>query len=127
VNLRGIANTMTRGVNPNIQATLRVSTGYGKDAAYRQMPTYADAVPVVLQAQALSKKEIEHLDSMNMSNATRAVYANRPLTGVDRVKGSGGDLLTFGGEVWLVIAVLEDWSLTAGWCKAAVARQADAP
>lgn len=127
MNLRGIANTMTRGVNPNIQATLRVSIGYSKDAAYRQVPTYADAVPVTLQAQALSKKEVEHLDSMNMSNAARAVYANRPLTGVDRVKGSGGDLLTFGGEVWLVIAVLEDWSLTAGWCKVAVARQVDAP
>jgi hypothetical protein len=127
VNLRALANVATRGVNPNIAASLLVSTGYSTAPNGKQQPAYAPPVPVTLQAQALSKKEVEHLDSMNLSNATRAVYANRSLTGVDRVKQSGGDLLAFGGEKWLVIAVLEDWSLTAGWCKVAIARQKDAP
>lgn len=123
MNLRAIANNATRSVNPNISATVMVSTGYNTAANGRQVPAYAPPVCLTLQAQALSKKEIEHLDSMNLSNATRAVYANMTLTGVDRVKQSGGDLLVFGGETWLVISVLEDWSLTSGWCKVAIARQ----
>lgn len=123
MNLRAIANAATQGVNPNIVATLTASTGYTTAANGKQVPTYAASVPITIQAQRLTSKEVEHLDSMNMSSATRAVYANTQLSGVDRVKGIGGDLLTFGGDTWLVIAVLEDWSLTAGWCKAAVARQ----
>lgn len=126
MNLRAIANGRTQAVNPNIAATVRVSTGYATALNGKPVPSYAEPSPVMIQAQALSKKEVEHLDSMNISNATRAIYANRSLTGVDRVKQSGGDLLTFGGDVWLVVAVLEDWSLTAGWCKVAVARQKDA-
>lgn len=127
MNLRSIANLATRAVNPNVSATVQRSTGYTTGANGKQVPSYAAPSPVVIQAQALSKREIEHLDSMNLSNATRAVYANVLLTGVDRVKQSGGDLLTFDGAVWLVVAVLEDWSLTAGWCKVALSRQKDAP
>ena len=122
MNLNALANRLTAGINPNVTATLRVSTGYTTDAAYRQVPSYADPVDITVQVQALTKKEIEHFDSMNFSNAVLSVYANRQLTGVDRTKGSGGDLLTIDAESWLVIAVLEGWT-GAGWCKAALARQ----
>ncbi len=122
MNLRTIANRATRGINPNIAATVQVSLPYTTAANGRQQPVYAPPAPVTLQAQALSKREVEHLDSMNMSNATRAVYADIQLTGVDRTTRSGGDLLTFEGATWLVIAVLEAWT-TAGWCKVALARQ----
>jgi hypothetical protein len=125
VNLRAIANAATRGVNPNIAATVQRSTGYTTAPNGKQVPSYAAAAPIVLQAQALSKKEVEHLDSLNISGATTTVYANQHLTAVDRVTNSGGDMLTFGGFAWLVVAVLEDWTMTAGWCKVAVTRQKD--
>ena len=123
MNLRALANAATRTVNPNVSATVRPSTGYTTASNGKQQPTYADPISLTIQAQALSKREIEHLDSMNLSNATISLYADAQLTGVDRVRQSGGDLVTFGGDTWLVIAVLEDWTLTSGWCKVAVARQ----
>lgn len=123
MNLRALANNATRTVNPNVSATVARSTGYTTAATGKQQPTYAPPAPIEIQVQALSKREIEHLDGMNLSNATTAFYANAQLSGVDRVKQSGGDLVTFGGDTWLVIATLEDWTLTAGWCKVAVARQ----
>lgn len=123
VNLRAVANRLTAGINPNVTAVLRVSTGYGTAASGRQEPTYAPPESITVQAQALTKRELEHLAKMNISNAVRAVYANRELTGVDRVTGSGGDLLELPDGRYLVTAVLEGWSMTAGWCKAALTRQ----
>lgn len=122
MNLRAIANRSTSGVNPNVSATVQVSTGYTTASNGKQAPSYAAPAPAVVQRQALTKKEVEHLDSLNLSNATVAFYANLQLSGVDRTTGSGGDLITTGGETFLVIAVLEGWT-TAGWCKVAAARQ----
>lgn len=122
VNLRGIANRLTSAINPNVTATLHVSTGYDTSAAYKQVPTYAPPEQLTVQIQALTKKELEHLAEMNISDCERAVYANRQLTGVDRVTNSGGDLIDLPDGTYLVTAVLEGWT-TAGWCKAALTRQ----
>ena len=126
MNLRSIANAATRAVNPNIAATVHVCTGYATAPNGTQQPTYAPPSPVTIQAQALTKREIEHLDNLNISNADRAVYANLQLTGVDRTKKTGGDLLTFEGDVYLVIATLESWPSSGGWTKVALRRQMDA-
>lgn len=129
INLRAAANVLTSTVNSNLTASARICVGYGKDVAFNRTPQYAPAAPVVIQVQALSKKEIEHLDALNISNATRAAYANIQLTAVDRVEQSGGDLLDFtdpetGKPVtYLVIAVLEAWG--PEWCKVALAKQRD--
>lgn len=122
VNLRAIANRATSGINPNTAATVRVYTGSTTDRAGHRVPVYASPAPLTIQTQSLGKREIEHLDSLNLAPAERAVYANLQLTSVDRVKQSGGDLLQFEGAVWLVTAILEGWT-TAGWCKVAVTRQ----
>lgn len=122
MNIRALANRATTRINPNVSATVLVSTGYATADSGKRTPTYADPVAARIQMQALSKKEIEHLDALNFSNATAAVYADMQLSGIDRVTGSGGDLVTIGSDTWLVIAVLEGWT-GAGWCKAAVARQ----
>lgn len=127
VNLRAAANAATSTINPNLAAVARICTGYapGNHASgYKQVPAYAADAPVAVQVQALTKKEIEHLDALNISTAERAVYASLQLTGVDRTTKTGGDLLLFEGATWLVLAVLEGWT-TAGWCKVAVQRQMD--
>lgn len=124
MNLRGVANRLTRSVNPNVAATLYVSAGYVTDAAGRQVPAYRAPEQLECQTQALTKDEIKHLAEMNISGATRSIYANRQMTGVDRVAQSGGDLLDMADGRWLVTAVLEGWT-TAGWCKAALTRQVD--
>lgn len=130
MNLRAVANSMTRAINPNIAGTIRVYAGEQKDASYNRTPTYNAAMPVELQIQALTKKEIEHLDALNLSDATRAAFANRQMTGVDRASKSGGDLLDFIDpetgimSTWLVIATLQAWG-TSGWCKVAISKQMD--
>jgi len=123
MNLRAIANQLTQSVNPNVPATLRVSTGYQTAGTGKQEPTYGEPEQLVVQMQSLTKRDLQHLADMNISNATRAVFANRQLTGVDRVEQSGGDMLDLPDGRYLVTAVLQDWTATSGWCKAAVTRQ----
>lgn len=123
MNLRAIANRATSTVNPNVTATLRASTGYTTAASGKPVPTYAAPETLVVQMQSLTKRDLDHLAELNISDATRAVFANRQLTGADRRDQSGGDLLDLPDGTFLVTAVLQDWTPTAGWCKVAVTRQ----
>ena len=48
----------------------------------------------------------------------------RGVEGLLRDENDGGDLVTLpDGSVWLVAMLLEDFSLTSGWAKAAITRQ----
>lgn len=135
INLRSTANRLTSGVNPNIPATLLVSTGYATDAAGLQVPTYAAPETVTVQVQALTQKELQHLDKLNITNGQAGVFVDRQLNSADRSSGSGGDVFQFPdlptipadlrGSEWLVVAVLEGWP-GSGWCRAAITRQMQA-
>lgn len=135
MNLRTIANRMTSRINPNVAATLRRSTGYTKGASYDQIPTYSEE-PIVVQVQALTQSELQHLEKMNISNGQASVFANRQLSSADRSSQSGGDIIVFGtdaatpeglrGQTWLVVALLEGW-IGSGWCKAAITSQMTDP
>ena len=122
VNLRALANRVTSTINPNIPAVWKASTGYATGMAGKTVPSYAADVPLIVQAQALSKKEIQHIDAMNLSPCDRAVYVNGQVNAIDRESQTGGDLLIFEGRTWLVVAILEGWT-SAGWCKAAITQQ----
>ncbi len=136
MNLRNIANSVTRQINQNLAVTLYRSTGYTSAADYSQVPNYADPVTITVQVQALTQKELEHLNSLNISNGQASVYADTQLSSVDRQAQSGGDKIVFGtddatpvqlrGQTWLVVALLEGWA-TSGWCKAAITTQMTDP
>ena len=136
MNLRGMANAATSAINPNIPVTLRRSTGYTTSDSGRQVPSYAADEPVTVQVQALTQKELQHLNGLGISNGQASVYANTQLSSVDRPSNSGGDLIIFGtdaktpaglrGQTWLVVALLEGW-VGAGWCKAAITSQMSDP
>ncbi len=126
MNLRGIANRLTSAVNPNPPATLHAYQGFTTLPSGKTAVTYAAAAPVVVQAQALTKAEIEHIQSMNLSQCDRAAYCNGQLQAYDRVKQTGGDFLYFEGVWWKVMAILEGWTM-AGWCKVALVQQNGGP
>lgn len=132
IRLRTIANRLTAGINPNIPAILKVSTGYATDDAGLQVPAYAYPEDVSVQVQALTQKELQHLDKLNITNGQAGVFIDRQLNSADRSTGSGGDILVFDdscavpedlrNSTWLVVAVLEGWP-GSGWCRAAITRQ----
>lgn len=122
VNLRGIANRMTSAVNPNLTVQRHAYIGQTIAPSGRPNAQYANPVPLTAQVQALTKKEVEHIDNMNLSPCDRAAYVNGQVNAFDRVAQTGGDLLEFEGRFWLIMAILEGWT-TAGWCKVALVQQ----
>ena len=120
MDLRGIANSVASSVNPNVSVSVRRSTGYTVGAGYKQVPSYAAAVVGPAQVQALDGNDLKQLDGLNIQGTMRAIYLRGALAGVIRPEGTGGDLVTIAGEVWLVVKVLESWP---SWTKAAIVLQ----
>jgi hypothetical protein len=129
-NLNAIVNTATVAVNPNVAATLFISTGNTVGSNFKQVPAY-DKSSVMAQVQALSSGDIRQLDALNIQGAQKAIYLNGAALAISRIKQTGGDLIVFPdgtlpeGNTWLVLASLEQWGQT--WCKCAVSLQDDIP
>lgn len=124
MNLHGLAAGLVGAVNPFVTATLQVSTGYMTDAAGKQTPTYAAPATVSVQVQALTYKDLQQLDGLNLQGTRRAIYIAGVVQGLVRATRQGGDLITItSGEsagVWLVAQVIEAWP---DWTKVAVTLQ----
>ena len=122
MDLRGIANSVSSTVNPNITVTVLRSTGYTIGAGRKQVPTYADPVTGPGQIQALDANDIKQLDGLNIQGTIRTIYLRGVLAGVVRPDGTGGDIVQIGGQTWLVVKVLEGWPT---WTKATIVLQGD--
>jgi hypothetical protein len=128
MNLRNIANRATQRINPNLNVQYYAYAGYTVDAAGLSTPTWAAPIPAIMQIQALSAKEIQHLEAMNLSGETRAAYVNQQLNPVDRASQTGGDMLVFQGQLWQVTALFEGWDgPQVNWSKAALTKQLIVP
>jgi hypothetical protein len=123
MDIRGIANAATDTVNPNISVTVTPSTGYAIGAGLKQVPSYGPPVTGFAQVQALTAADLRHLDGLNIQNATKSIILRGELNAVVRTHSQGGDIVTFGGDTWLTVAVLEQWPL---WTRAAITLQVPA-
>ena len=123
MNLRGIANSATRAVNPNIAAAVRVSAGYDTMPDGNRVPKFAE-LPFTAQVQALQYNDMVHLDGLNIQGIRRAIYLNGTIDSVKRINRQGGDLIKIASGpnagTWLVALVLEQWP---DWAKCAVTLQ----
>ncbi len=120
MDLRGEANAVTDTVNPNISVTLQASAGYSIGSGLKQVPSYAVPVTGFAQVQALTAADLRHLDGLNIQGATRSIILRGELNAIVRANSQGGDLVQFGGQTWLTVAVLEQWPL---WTRAAIQLQ----
>lgn len=120
MDLRGIANSATSSINPNIMVSVLVSTGSTIGAGRKQVPTYAAAVVGPAQVQALDSVDLKQLDGLNIQGTIRAIYLRGSLAGVVRPDQTGGDIVQISGRNWLVVKVLEHWP---DWTKAAIVLQ----
>ncbi len=120
MDLRGIANSVSDTVNPNIPVTVKASAGYTTGPGLKQIPLYATPVTGYAQVQALTEADLRHLDGLNIQGATQSIILRGALDAVVRVNSQGGDLVTINGQTWLTVAVLEQWPL---WTRAAIQLQ----
>jgi hypothetical protein len=121
MNLHNIATGYVSAVNPPLIGTLQTSTGYKTNADGTRVPTYAPAVQVSCQVQALQYNDIVKLQGLNIQGVRHKLYINGKWEGIVRADQRGGDLLTMpDGTLYLVAMVLENWP---DWCSVAVTEQ----
>lgn len=97
MNLHQVASGAIGTVNPFISLSIRVSTGSATEDDGSRTPSYAPAVTVSGQVQALTFRDIQQLDGLNLQGTRRAIYVNGRVEGLVRVQNSGGDLVTVPG------------------------------
>lgn len=109
MNLRSIANNLTRAVNPNITAIGRRYKDETIGAGRKQVPEYYDDEEVILQLQPLSPGDLRHVDGLNMQGVMKSIHINGNYYGESRTLNKGGDLFIINGEEWLVVDPIEMW------------------
>lgn len=127
MDLRGLANSVSNSVNPNMVVTVSRSTGYTIGAGLKQIPSYAPGVTGPAQLQALDSSELKQIEGLNLQGVIRAIYLRGVLNGIVRPDGTGGDLVVIAAPApaqfigtWAVKKVLETWPF---WSKAVIVRQ----
>lgn len=126
MNLHAIVAPIIAAVNPMITATWQQSDGtYTTSPSGKRTPNYTAMPNIQLQVQALTARDLAHLDGLNIQNVTRKAWANGSLQGVNRTTQQGGDLLIFNGQTWLVVVVFETWDQDGPWCSAGLTLQQD--
>lgn len=120
MNLHSLVAGAIAAINPPVVATWRKSNGYTKNAEYQQVPAYIDTTGVQVQMQALSGKETERLNGLNIQGVLRSVHVNGQVAAVSRTLQEGGDVFVVGSQTWLVVQVLESWP---DWSRVAVCLQ----
>lgn len=131
-NLHAIALQVIPAINPQVPATIQFNQGtdIGPDGSVA--PTYSAPFPVLAQVQALTFRDIQQIQGLNLQGTRRAIYLFGDVEGLVRVTNQGGDLITIPGPiggfpantVWLTAQALETWGITPdGWCKIAATLQ----
>ena len=124
MNLHSIVGPVVAAINPWVIGAYQRSLGSVQQTDYSRKPSYAKAVNVQIQMQALSFRDLTQIQGLNQNGEKRAMYISARWEGVSRPESRGGDIVTLPcGTVWLVAQVLENWHQTDGWCKVAVVRQ----
>lgn len=119
MNLHNIVSGAIGAVNPSIAVVIKQSMGYTTNPDGSQVPAYT-TTQATGQRQSLSGGDICRLNNLNIQGVTCKIYLNGNYEGVFRVLGKGGDLIIFGGQTYLVSAVLERWN---DWCALALTLQ----
>lgn len=119
MNLRNVANRLTKKINPNINGIIMLSDGYDVSEGFRQRPKYRQ-VPAIFQVQAFSPGDLKMPAGMNLQGVVRSVYANGNFYGPNRPHKHGGDLVKIADELWKVIVPVEIWP---DWCHFIIALQ----
>jgi hypothetical protein len=120
MNLHGIASGAIGTVNPFIPAEVYQSNGYTTTGSGKQVPAFLPPVPLSIQKQELSFKDLQHVDGLNIQGEMCSVYLNGHIYGIERGTAKGGDAFVFDNQVWLVVAIPEQWP---DWCRVILCRQ----
>ena len=122
MNLHDIAGPAIGTVNPFVQAQYFASSGSTPNADFTRSASYAAAVPMRVQQQAVNQRTLERLQGLNLQGQFCSLWLDGTAFGVVRPTGKGGDYFVIGAQGWLIVEVPEMWP-QSGWVHVTVQLQ----
>lgn len=125
MDLHSAVSPVISSVNPNTPAQLFKSTGSATGTNGKQAPAYAPVANGDVQVQALSGRQLQHINNLGINGVLRKIYLHGDWQSTVRSALTGGDKFVFTSAgvtngTWLVVQVLETWP---DWCCVAVQLQ----
>lgn len=93
MNLHSIVAGAITAINPFVPVSVRVSLGSTTADDGKRTPLFADPVVVPGQVQALTFRDLQQVDALNLQGTRRAIYLNGHVDGIVRSQDRGGDLI----------------------------------
>ena len=115
MNLHNIVRPAITAINPDQQITIKVNKGNQHFAGGIVEPIFEE-ISTTAQVQPVPSSEIQFIDNYVSSNTYRNFYLNGEFSGLNRRKGTGGDIITWNGFDWYIDSEPEPWN-TVGWTK----------
>lgn len=127
MNIRKMANTITKLVHPNETLTIYKANGQVNDHGTVK-PIYQSTITMQGNIQSLDTNTLKHLEAIGDTKASQQAFLDFPLSSTTRTPTpSGGDILQRSdGSWWLVTSVIEDWNAD-GWCNVGIVQQLTPP
>lgn len=128
VNLHGVVRGAITTIHPDLECLLYHAVGQ-VNVKGKTKPVYLAPIPIKANFQALDADKLNHTEAKNDTPASEQVflYSEKPyVTGQYRFNARTGDIIQREDEYWLIVSILEDWSID-GWCNVAVHRQVTPP
>jgi hypothetical protein len=120
MNVRGLSNSAIKTVNADTLVSIQPSSGYTIGSGARQIPSYGTAVSQYANIQELTVEELRLIEGLNIQGTKKTIYTHFLLRAASRPNQTGGDLITFNEQKWLVVKILEQWN---EWTKALIVQQ----
>jgi len=132
LNLHAAVRQIIPALNADIAGFWYVNKGAVIGTDGRQVAAFQPAVPVQLQVQPPSAKDLRFAEYLQMQGVIRTVFMFSDPQGIVRANQAGNDLLLFpqwaGGpnDAWLVARPDEGWNVDqGGWSKLLAVLQTD--
>lgn len=124
MNLHNAVRNAISSVNPFVAATIYRSLPPTVTPSGHRAPAWSPAAPLTVQKQAISQKDLEHTDNLNIQGILTKIWMDGAVYGADRGNQGGGDLIVIGTDIWLVAEVMEVWP---DWCSVICVLQVTTP
>jgi hypothetical protein len=126
MNLNNIVSEAIAVIHPKEPIELYLCTGRSISEDGAATPSYAEPISLMSQIQDADVSELRHEELTGVSSSQLDIWIDGTAKGIDRITGTGGDMLRARGRWWLVTAMTNDFS-NVGWVCLRVTMQLTEP
>lgn len=121
INLHNIVRGAINSINPDQSVILKINKGAVHQPGGILEPEFEE-IETIAQVQPIKSSEIQFINNYVAGATYKNFYFNGSVSGINRRKLTGGDIIVYNGFEWYVDSQEEDWDIV-GWSKVRAVQQ----